>query len=438
MKRSELIKVFEHQRLTWKEAGLSAPHVDRLIAWNEASGNRFLTVGHKSFTFTEHVGVVQVGRTVIEVLPKADRAEGNDADAKAKWQNALLTMLREVYDLPITGTTEAGLHKRSSSILDFFFGLFVGDVEELVHQGLVKRYRLSRGNQPALKGRLDFPRHLHHNLIHQERFFVEHQVYDTDHLLHSLLKRALSLVADLGRDNEVTGRAKGLDWAFENVTDRPMTPQVLDRIILDRKTAPYARAVQLAKMIVLNHAPDVKGGNMPLIGLMFNMNRLFEEFVFRVLRKAAWAPEFRSLDLSIRNQRSMRFWNGKTIRPDMVLEYIREGRPKRIIVDTKWKVPPNGKPNDADLKQMFVYNVQFDASESVLLYPATAQSEPTTGRYTETARLPGWAHHCHMAHARLFREDGSLYTGAGADLLRMLVRYSASFHTLPAMSIQHT
>lgn len=421
MKRSEPIKVFEHQRLPWKEAGLSASQVDRLIAWNESSGNRFFTVGHKSFTFTEHVGVVQVGRTVIEVLPKADRTEDSGTAAKTKWQNALLTMLREVYDLPLKSTTEADLHQRTSSILDFFFGLYVRDVEELVHQGLVKRYRRTRSNQMALKGRLDFPRHIQQNIVHQERFFVEHQVYDTDHLLHSLLKRALVLVADLGRDTDVTLRAKGLDWAFENVADRALPPQALDRIILDRKTAPYARAVQLAKMIVLNHAPDLKGGNMPLIGLMFDMNKLFEEFVFRVLRKAAKAPEFRALDLSVRNQRPMRFWNRKTIRPDMVLEYTKAGQQKRVIVDTKWKVPPNGKPNDADLKQMYVYNVQFDAQESVLLYPKSGSSDATSGAYHATLRLPDWTHRCEMRYASLFEHNGKLKASAGSDVLCGLI-----------------
>jgi 5-methylcytosine-specific restriction enzyme subunit McrC len=421
MKRSEPIKVFEHQRLSWKEAGFDAAQVDRLIAWNESSGNRFFTVGHKSFTFTEHVGVVQVGRTVIEVLPKADRTEDSGAASKTKWQNALLTMLREVYDLPLTSTTEADLHKRTSSILDFFFGLFVRDVEELVHQGLVKRYRRTRGNQMALKGRLDFPRHIQQNIVHQERFYVEHQVYDTDHLLHSLLKRALVLVTNLGRDTDVTIRAKGLDWAFENVADRALTPQALGLIILDRKTAPYARAVQLAKMIVLNHAPDVKGGNMPLIGLMFDMNQLFEEFVFRVLRKAAKAPEFRALDLSVHNQRSMRFWNRKTIRPDMVMDYTKEGERKRVIVDTKWKVPSNGKPNDADLKQMYVYNVQFDASASVLLYPGTARSERVNGQYADSVRLQEWTHGCHMAYGVFFTDKGATLSSAGTTLLHQLL-----------------
>lgn len=411
------IRVFEHQRIRWKDAGLGKDHVRRLIAWNEANGGHYLGVGLGSFTFTQYVGVIQVGNKVIEVLPKADRREADSTEAKDKWQQALLTMLHEVHELPLTSTTATHLHKRTNSILDFFFGLFVSDVEELVHQGLVKRYRRTKGNQTALKGRLDFPRHLQHNLIHQERFFVEHQVYDTDHLLHSLLKRALGIVATLSRDNGIGARAQGLDWAFENVADRVLTPQVLDRIALDRKTAPYARAVQLAKMIVLNHAPDLKGGSMPLIGLLFDMNRLFEEFVFRILRKASRSAAYKGLELSVRNQRSLRFWNRKTIRPDIVVEYTKAAERRRVIVDTKWKVPPNGKPNDADLKQMFAYNVQFDASESVLLYPATANSSATAGSYAASARLSGWSHQCRMQYATLFNGRGMLLKDAASNLL---------------------
>lgn len=421
MRKPEPIRVFEHQKLPWQQAQLKAEHIRRLIAWNEANGNQYFTVGYKSFTFTQYVGVIQVGDRVIEVLPKADRKEADNKESKDKWQNALLTMLRTVHDLPLTSTTETGLKKSTSSILDFFFALFVSDVEDLVHRGLVKRYRRTRENCTALKGRIDFPRHLQQNLIHQERFFVEHQVYDTDHLVHSLLKQALSIVEGLTVDPFIAGRTKGLDWAFENVTDRALSPSMLERIVLDRKTTPYTRAIQLAKLIVLNHAPDLKAGNMPLIGLMFDMNQLFEEFVYRTLRKAARQPEYAALGLSVRGQRSMVFWKRKTIRPDIVLEYVKAGLPKRVIVDTKWKVPPNGKPNDADLKQMFVYNVQFDASLSILLYPAASNSAPAAGRYSDSVRLPQWTHDCHMKHAVLFNEQGALLKDAGTQLLNQVL-----------------
>jgi 5-methylcytosine-specific restriction enzyme subunit McrC len=414
------IQVFEHQKLPWKQAGLRSEHIKRLIAWNEANGNQYFTVGFKSFTFTQYVGVIQVGDLVIEVLPKADRKEADSKATKVKWQNALLTMLRTVHDLPLTSTTDTHLKKRNNNVLDFFFGLFVSDVEDLVRRGLVKRYRRTKENCNALKGRIDFPRHLLQNLVHQERFFVEHQVYDTDHLLHALFKRALGIVEDLALDPFISGGAKGLDWAFEHVAERQLDAATLDRIVLDRKTEPYSRAIQLAKMIVLNHAPDLQGGHMPLIGLLFDMNVLFEEFVYRVLRKAARAPEHAAQQVSVRGQRSMLFWKRKTIRPDIVLEYVKDGHPKRVIVDTKWKVPPNGKPNDADLKQMFVYNVQFNAERSVLLYPAVDGSVDSEGTYITSSRLDPWAHRCEMRYASLFLSSGALGWPEVDDTLQML------------------
>ena len=419
MAKRATITVFEHQKLMLSANGLNPAHVRKLLQWNEANGNKYFTFGLKSITFTQYVGVIQVGDRVIEVLPKADRRETDSDATRTKWQGALLTMLRAVHDLPLTSTTESHLHKRRSNVLDFFFGLFVSDVEDLVRRGLVKRYRRTKENCNALKGRIDFPRHLQRNLIHQERFFVEHQVYDTHHLLHVLLKQAVNIVKDLAQDPVIGGRANGIEWAFERVGDCRLDQATLDRIILDRKSEPYTRAVQLAKMIVQNHAPDIKGGHMPLIGLMFDMNTLFERFVYRQLRKAQ--PSFAANKLVVRGQAKQVFWKKKTIRPDIVVDYTKDGEARRVIVDTKWKVPTNGKPSDDDLKQMFVYNVQFGSVRSVLLYPHVAGCAQTDVGYSKAAQLQDWPHACHMEYVDLFDETGRVQQSAARALVEQLI-----------------
>lgn len=419
MAKRSTITVFEYQKLLLKPHGLTRHHVQRLLHWNEANGNKFFQFGLDYIRFSQYVGVIQVGDKVIQVLPKADRKEADTEASRGRWQQALLTMLRAVHDLPLTSTTESHLHKRRSNILDFFFGLYLSDVEDLVRRGLVKRYRRTKENCTALKGRIDFPRHLQQNLIHQERFYVEHQVYDTDHLLHALLKEAVALVKSLAHDPGISGRADRIQWAFEHVRDQHLDQSTLDRIVLDRRTAPYARAVQLAKMIVLNHAPDIKGGHMPLIGLMFDMNALFERFVYRQFRKAQ--PFFAAQKLVVRGQAKQAFWKKKTIRPDIVLEYIKDGEPHKVIVDTKWKVPPNGKPSDDDLKQMFVYNVQFEASRSVLLYPIHSTSIEVAGNYHAVGALRTWPHHCAMSYTDLFTLSGNVLPDAGISALRKLL-----------------
>ncbi|MBZ0119176.1 MAG: McrC family protein [Sandaracinaceae bacterium] len=55
-----------------------------------------------------------------------------------------------------------------------------------------------------------------------------------------------------------------------------------------------------------------------------------------------------------------------------------QGRQEPLaIIDTKWKVPTDGRPSDADLKQMFAYNELFRGTRAVLLYPS--DREPRAG-----------------------------------------------------------
>jgi 5-methylcytosine-specific restriction enzyme subunit McrC len=47
----------------------------------------------------------------------------------------------------------------------------------------------------------------------------------------------------------------------------------------------------------------------------------------------------------------------------------------KIILDTKWKIPDNNIPADADLKQMFVYNEYWIGKNALLLYPNASYTE---------------------------------------------------------------
>lgn len=68
-----------------------------------------------------------------------------------------------------------------------------------------------------------------------------------------------------------------------------------------------------------------------------------------------------------------------------------------LVIDTKWKVPPNGLPSDDDLQQMFVYNELLDGPRSILLYPETATSRSVTGPYATKQ------HTCEQRHVGLCR-----------------------------------
>lgn len=51
----------------------------------------------------------------------------------------------------------------------------------------------------------------------------------------------------------------------------------------------------------------------------------------------------------------------RLVKPDLVLT---SPQGERIVIDTKWKLIRDGRPSDADLKQMFVYNLYWKTDRS--------------------------------------------------------------------------
>ncbi|MBK7087259.1 MAG: hypothetical protein IPH53_22510 [Flavobacteriales bacterium] len=106
----------------------------------------------------------------------------------------------------------------------------------------------------------------------------------------------------------------------------------------------------MAKLIILKYSPDLQSGREPVLGILFEMERLWEKFMLRLLKRDC--PE----GSTVSGQETTDFWEDRSIRPDIV---ITSAAGERTIVDTKWKMPDEGKPAMSDLQQLFAYNVQF-------------------------------------------------------------------------------
>ncbi len=137
--------------------------------------------------------------------------------------------------------------------------------------------------------------------------------------------------------------------------------------MLGRKTERYRLALDIARLILLDHSPRLRAGDVELLALLFDMNALWEAYVAAILRRAAEST------VEVRTQESRIFWRApgrrrRTLRPDIVL-YERGVNAPFGVIDTKWKVPRNGQPSDGDLKQMFAYNELLGTAQAVLLYP---------------------------------------------------------------------
>ena len=405
MNSDKTITCYEHSTLYFDGAGLDSTYFKALVRYNDLHGQKYFDVGLNKIKFKSYVGVIQAGNKIIEILPKADRESESKASTKNKWQGALLFMLNKAGYIKLNETERASQQARNTNLLDIYLYTFLKEVEQLIHSGLVKKYRAESKNETALKGRLRIERQITLNNVHKERFFTAHTVYDRNNVLNQILNTALQIVAKTTTNSTIKQEAAKNLLFFEGVDQWLGFSLDLEKIKLDRKTKSYEYALELCKMIILNYCPDMKSGTQKVLALLFDMNLLFEKFIYRMLK--AEEANFITHKLQISRQSSQIFWGDKTIRPDIVITYhIGNGASRnKIIVDTKWKIVDYDNPSDIDLKQMYAYNLQFNAGHSVLLYPFINQANAGLREYSIGMRNFEFRHSCEMYFIDLFEEN---------------------------------
>jgi len=402
---SKVIQKFEYEPLYVGEEGFRQLHFDALISYNDKHDNQFFTVGNKKIVFKSYVGVIYVAGVTIEVLPKGDRYN-NTEKQKKKWQKALINLLSECKKINLKSIQSAQLNLQRFSLLEFYLNHFLNEVDEILRHGYMRKYGRHSGQKKSLKGALYFPKHISTNYIHKERFYTNHQVFDYNHPLNQILKTALNVLLKMNISSSLIGKAQNLDLKMEGVDF--IHPHKIKKhtLYFDRRISHYENAIHLALMIINEYSPTLQYGQNNVVAFLFNMNDLFEEFIYRRLRKEEY--KYDDILLSITNQVSTKFWDNKTIRPDILMSYKEGQKKKNLIIDTKWKLLDDLVPSDSDLKQMFVYNLYFSSDRSILLYPDNGLNDrsKTTFQYTEWVQ--NYSHGCEMKFINPFMDDGRI------------------------------
>lgn len=369
---NNLIQVFEFQKLRYTENNnFSKKHFDALVKFNEENDNKYYKPIYNGIQFGSFVGVIHIGGLTIEILPKADKDVNSTQAEKDTWQSVLLHMLKVCKKIQVENVSETHLKKRYNSILEAYFHMYLEEIDHLIKRGLIKKYRRKQSNQLSLKGKLVFSENIQKNVIHKERFYCEHEIYDRDHLIHQILFRGLEVLETLD-SYHLTDKIKRVQFSFEEMKRIKVNLKHFETVNLNRKSKSYDRALSIAKMLILNYSPNISSGQDNMLTLLFDMNKLWEEYIFRILHKNK-PPK---CEVSFQN--SDYFWENKTVRPDIVIT-INES--ENIIIDTKWKIVDYNNPSDNDLKQMFVYNLHWKSSKSMLLYPQTTQKDSEFGDF---------------------------------------------------------
>lgn len=299
-------------------------------------------------------------------------------------------MLRHFTDTNARSFQNASLStKKGFPILETYISNYIAAVEELVVGGLRRNYSQVSENQNFLKGKLDIGRQITRNTANKSKFAIQYNKYIEDIPQNRIIVSTLYKLLD--RTTSVGNKAR-ITTLLNLLADIPVSSNVERDLSLalesNRLFHSYGQLLKWSSQFLLNRGFTTFSGSYVNQSLLFQAEKLFEDFVAYLFKK--YAPK--TLQASSQNARYYLVdrHNGKgmfRLRPDIVVESNKDSyHYDCIIIDTKWKAIDSHSPKSnylidiKDMYQLYAYGQKYMQGESlrvghnvvpklVLLYP---------------------------------------------------------------------
>jgi 5-methylcytosine-specific restriction enzyme subunit McrC len=236
-------------------------------------------------------------------------------------------------------------------------------IDRALRQGLLQGYRVTEETSLVVRGRIREAEQIRRRFGATLPVEVEYDEFTTDITENRLLRAAVERLLRLpGVPDDVR---RGLLHQRARLADVTVIRrgQPLPDWQPSRLNSRYQHALQLAGTVLNNASVEHASGGLRIDGFLFDMNKLFEDFVTVALREAC-----RGLGHSARLQDPHHLDEAAAIRmkPDFVL-YGPNGAPC-AVVDAKYKAEKRDGFPDADLYQMLAYCTALGLREGHLVY----------------------------------------------------------------------
>lgn len=328
-----------------------------------------------------YVGVIQTkDGTTIEILPKIRNLD------EQKSKDILIKMLKTLKKSPFKNFNTANLKASKMPLLEIFISMFLEELSKLIQKGIKSDYVQKEENLKFLKGKLKISEQIKQNSVHKERFFVQYEEFNSDRIENRLIKTTLKYLYKKSKSNKNQQRIREFLFVFDEIKISHNIKTDFEKIKLNRQMKDYEQVLLWCKTFLFENSFSSYKGNDIAFALLFDMNLLFESYVYDYLRKNGKFENIKNQDkkhhLAYENQ------NGKfALKPDIVID---EGK---IIIDTKWKILSLEKSNQgisqSDMYQLYAYGTKYQSCEKLyLIYPKDEVEKGNLYYYYEDKKLP--------------------------------------------------
>lgn len=376
------ISILEHQKIyissssnnNNKDRTIFKRDADFLKKLEEKEGKQIFKWGKNTVTPQHWVGVISTPNFDIEILPKITDKETDIQQIR----EVLIYMLKICLDIPVRKNIDANLFLgRNDGFLDVLVATFLRVLEKEIKKGLLKEYKKTTKNIEQVKGNIKFSKQINKNIIFQNKFVCRFSRLTEDVYLNQIFKYTLILLQLLPISQRNKNLIKKLLPYFGHVEFIKIREQDIEQIVYDRNSERYKELINYCKLFLKKEVVKLKSGEFILDFMLFDMNKLFEKFIYRMLK-------FRysnSIKYQHAKQHLLKSMNGNKkkilLKPDIF--YTSEDG--NVVIDTKWK-QIKGFASESDVYQMHSYLNGLDqVKEVILLYPKSKFNDKIVGDY---------------------------------------------------------
>lgn len=326
------------------------------------------------------IGATGLVEVVAEPAPECWRLVGNSRVGVAvgpTWElrvrprlavSQLLFLLGYATD-PNGWRDERAFFERAEDLFEAIAHGFAWQALRLAEQGLTRGYRQVEERLPTVRGRIRFADQIAHSALPLP-VELSYDEFTPDIRENRILKSATMALLRMPRVAPLARRRLlKLRSALDPVSLEPR-PQEATLPPFTRLNERYRPALRLAQLILRASSLGGDRGSFAATAFVFDMNKVFEEFVTASLREAlrpkggeVKAQRFSTLDEKGR----------VAIRPD--LTWLVGGR-ARAVIDAKHKALGSG-PRAEDAYQVLAYCTALGLSRGYLVYAQADGTEAT-------------------------------------------------------------
>lgn len=361
------VTAFEHDSIVVGDSGTVSEMDASHLALLGQSRPGFCERGYRSVKLSKYCGLVPLITGNLEILPKTHRDGDSDAG-----RDLLLRLLRLSNYGALFETQPAGHRIRPSTLLEVFIEHFFSIVMRLAKEGLLREYQELDQDLSVLRGKLVIQRQLGPLANRLDRLACRYDELTSDNRWNRAIKHALHLLPPHIYSAGLSRTWLELNAVMEDVSHVPAARLGLRDLKFDRHAIRYRTAIQWVRWIVGLLSPAIAVGDDSAPGLLFDMNRLFEQSVAKWLRR-----QLPGADISLQErEKHLAALEGQPgsqmipIQPDIVIRHR-----ERVIAlaDAKWKVLKGEGGRlllpEADVYQMHAYATAYDCDTLILMYP---------------------------------------------------------------------